>query len=447
MAAEGMKLTSFYAAPVCTPSRAQMMTGCYAKRVSMPNVIFPACPIGHQRQGTHRGRAAQAAGLRHDGHRQMAPGRPAGIPADAARLRPLPRPALLQRHGRRTASRDAQEATARPPLPLVRDERGDRSPGRAGQAHRAATPRKRSSSSRANKDRPFFLYLPHTAVHVPLHPGKAFQGKSANGTYGDWVEEVDWSVGRVLDTLRELKLDERTLVLFTSDNGPWLIKGKEAAWPGRCAAARARPGKAACASRPSPGGRARSPPARSCDAPMSEMDVLPTLVKLAGGDGARRPQDRRQGHLAAAVGPDASSRRTRRCSTSTATGWRPSAPVRGSWPSSRRPKRHARRRQPQAGKHLHAALYNLDTDIGETDRRRRPASRRGRSGCRGTSSRWTGIWAYGFRPRGPGPRQGRAPATAPKARSDRVRLSLSADLPRGSWWRLTMRVSCVLMWV
>jgi membrane-anchored protein YejM (alkaline phosphatase superfamily) len=66
--------------------------------------------------------------------------------------------------------------------------------------------------------------LPHTAVHVPLHPGAAFKGKSANGRYGDWVEEVDWSVGRVLDTLRELKLAERTLVLFTSDNGPWLTQ-------------------------------------------------------------------------------------------------------------------------------------------------------------------------------------------------------------------------------
>ena len=61
---------------------------------------------------------------------------------------------------------------------------------------------------------------------MPLHPGKEFQGKSANGKYGDWVEEVDWSVGRVLATLKELKLDARTLVLFTSDNGPWLTQGK-----------------------------------------------------------------------------------------------------------------------------------------------------------------------------------------------------------------------------
>ncbi len=80
---------------------------------------------------------------------------------------------------------------------------------------------------RANKDKPFFLYLPHTAVHTPIHPGEKFAGKSANGRFGDWVEEVDWSVGRVLDTLRELKLAERTLVVFTSDNGPWLIKGAD----------------------------------------------------------------------------------------------------------------------------------------------------------------------------------------------------------------------------
>jgi hypothetical protein len=80
-----------------------------------------------------------------------------------------------------------------------------------------------------NKDRPFFLYLPHTAVHVPLHPGAGFKGKSANGAYGDWVEEVDWSVGEVLD---------------------------------RCTAAKARPGRAACVSRRSPGGRAGSPPER-----------------------------------------------------------------------------------------------------------------------------------------------------------------------------------------
>ena len=115
---------------------------------------------------------------------------------------------------------------------------------------------------KSNKDRPFFLYLPHTAVHVPLHPGAAFKGKSANGTYGDWVEEVDWSVGRVLDTLGELNLAGRTFVLFTSDNGPWLTQGRTAEPPDRCTAAKARRGKAACASRRLRGGPAVSPPER-----------------------------------------------------------------------------------------------------------------------------------------------------------------------------------------
>jgi len=73
----------------------------------------------------------------------------------------------------------------------------------------------------ANRDRPFFLYLAHTAVHEPLFAGADFQGSSEGGLYGDSTEELDWSVGQVLDKLAELGLDENTLVMFTSDNGPW----------------------------------------------------------------------------------------------------------------------------------------------------------------------------------------------------------------------------------
>jgi arylsulfatase A-like enzyme len=135
-----------------------------------------------------------------------------------------------------------------------------------------------------NRDHPFFLYLAHTAVHVPLHPGAAFKGKSHNGLYGDWVEEADWSVGRVLETLKQLKLDDHTLVLFTSDNGPWLVQGKNGG-----VALPLRGGKATTWE-----GGMREPtiarwpghiPANTtCDAVASEMDVLPTFVKLAGGE-------------------------------------------------------------------------------------------------------------------------------------------------------------------
>lgn len=76
---------------------------------------------------------------------------------------------------------------------------------------------------REHKEEPFFVYLPHSMPHVPLFRSPDFAGKSRRGLYGDVIEGIDWSVGQVLDTLRDLKLDENTLVFFTSDNGPWLI--------------------------------------------------------------------------------------------------------------------------------------------------------------------------------------------------------------------------------
>jgi arylsulfatase A-like enzyme len=183
---------------------------------------------------------------------------------------------------RTTKKENAGDAKPRPPLPLVRDEKVVEAPAKQD----TLTARYTEEAIKfiiANQDHPFFLYLPHSAVHVPLHPGAAFRGKSANGRYGDWVEEVDWSVGRVLDTLRERKLAERTLVLFTSDNGPWLTQGtnggvagplhggKGTTWEGgvREPTIAWWPGKIASHS--------------ACDAPMSEMDVLPTFEKLAGG--------------------------------------------------------------------------------------------------------------------------------------------------------------------
>ncbi len=106
MAKEGMKLTSFYAAPVCTPSRAQLLTGCYAKRVSLPEVILPAVADRAERAtSTPSPRCSRQQGYATHVHRQMARRRPAGVSADPPRLRPLPRPALLERHGRRMGRR------------------------------------------------------------------------------------------------------------------------------------------------------------------------------------------------------------------------------------------------------------------------------------------------------------------------------------------------------
>ncbi|PYJ03610.1 MAG: arylsulfatase [Verrucomicrobia bacterium] len=292
MAAEGMKLTSFYAAPVCTPSRAQMMTGCYAKRVSMPTVIFPACPTGLS------AREATVAGLlKREGYVTMAIGKwhlgdqPEFLPTRRGFDHYLGLPYSNDMGGPTNAPAKPapQKPTSTagrppyPPLPLLRDATVLEAPT----DQNTLTARYTEAAVEfitANKDRPFFLYLPHNAVHTPLHPGAAFKGKSANGTYGDWVEEVDWSVGRVLDTLRSLDLAQRTLVLFTSDNGPWLTQGTNGGVAGPLHGGKGTTWE----------GGVREPtiawwpgkiPAHSvCDAIMSEMDVLPTFVKLAGGN-------------------------------------------------------------------------------------------------------------------------------------------------------------------
>ena len=296
MATEGMKLTSFYAAPVCTPSRAQMMTGCYAKRVSMPLVIFPSCPTGlsakeHTVAGLlkQQGYATMAIGKWHLGDQtEFLPTRRGfdhylGLPYSNDMGGQANAPA------KKTPKKKDGEAAPRPPLPLLRDQKVIEAPADQD----TLTSRYTEEAVKfitANKDRPFFLYLPHTAVHVPLHPGAAFKGKSANGTYGDWVEEVDWSVGRVLDTLRELQLTERTMVLFTSDNGPWLTQGAKGGTAGPLHGGKGTTWEGGVREPTIAWWPGRIPARTVCDAAMSEMDVLPTLVKLAGGE---LPTDRR----------------------------------------------------------------------------------------------------------------------------------------------------------
>ena len=229
LAAEGVRLTSFYGAPCCTPSRAQLMTGCYARRVGLNDgpqawVLLPKDPIGLNREELTLAEVLKAHGYRtacigkwHLG--DQPPFMPTkhgfdeyfGLPYSNDMWPPFnesddPKMVALRKkfnHG---------------PLPLMRGEKvlhavEDQSVLTAQYTDEAI------GFLRRNADRPFFLYMPHTAVHVPLYPGKPFVGKSANGRYGDWVEELDWSVGRLMATLDELGLSDNTLVVFTSDNG------------------------------------------------------------------------------------------------------------------------------------------------------------------------------------------------------------------------------------
>jgi arylsulfatase A len=287
MAREGRKLTCFYAAPVCSPSRASLMTGCYPKRVGIPNVLFPGNAIGiNAGEDTlavllqRRGYATMCIGKWHLGDQpEFLPTRHGfdhylGIPysndmgpaADGARSNldaPLPKK-LDKGH---------------PPIPLLRDEQViERVRGPEQRTLVARYTQEALEFIRGHKQRPFFLYLAHTAVHFPLYPGMDAQGKSQNGLYGDWVEEMDRSVAAVLEAVRELGLGEQTLVIFTSDNGGTPralnlpLRGNKAStleggmrvptiawWPGRI------------------------PAGSATDEVAGMIDVLPTLVKLAGG--------------------------------------------------------------------------------------------------------------------------------------------------------------------
>jgi arylsulfatase len=133
-----------------------------------------------------------------------------------------------------------------------------------------------------NHERPFFFYLAHSMPHVPLHVSDKFKGKSQQGLYGDVIMEIDWSVGEVLKALKQFKLEDNTLVIFTSDNGPWLSYGNHAGSAGAL-----REGKGTCWE----GGTrepcimrwpGRIPSGKTSDAMLMTIDLLPTIAKLVG---------------------------------------------------------------------------------------------------------------------------------------------------------------------
>jgi arylsulfatase len=138
----------------------------------------------------------------------------------------------------------------------------------------------------ANKQSPFFLYMPHTYPHIPLGASKRFRGKSAQGIYGDVVEKLDWSVGEILRTLKENRQEQDTLVIFTSDNGPWYLGS-----PGKLRGRKAttyeggvREPFIACWT-------GRIPKGKVCGGMASLMDVFPTVTKLCGGAMPAKPLD------------------------------------------------------------------------------------------------------------------------------------------------------------
>ncbi len=287
MAAEGMKFTSFYAQPICGPSRAAIMTGCYPIRVAERGNRKNTHPVLHEKEVT-LAEVLNAAGYATGcfGKWDL---------ATHSQRKFIPE--LMPNHqgfdyffGTPTSNDGFVD--------LYRNEKRIEKNADMNNLTRRYTDEAIAFIEK-HRDEPFFVYIPHTMPHTRLGVSKERRGKSLRGLYGDVIEEIDHATGRLIDVIKRLEIAENTIVLFTSDNGPWLIKnqgkqdgsrdadhggsagllrsGKVSTWEGgvRVPAIFWSPDKI--------------PAGRTCKSMASTMDLLPTFASLAG---AKAPTDR-----------------------------------------------------------------------------------------------------------------------------------------------------------
>jgi len=289
MAAEGMKLTQFYvASPVCSPSRAALLTGCYPKRVNMHrHVIFPPNDYGlHTDEMTiadmlkAKGYATGCFGKWHLGHR---PGLlPTDQGFDAYYGVPYSNDMSTYHRPKNTGYKFN--------LPLMRGhEVLEWEPDQRVLTKNCTE--EAVKFIKQNKDKPFFVYLPHAMPHIPIYASKDFEGKSPRGLYGDVIEEIDWSVGEVLKAVEEIGQDDNTLVIFSTDNGPWkpFRENGGSAGPLRGAKGQNWEGgqRVPCIVR-WPG---KVPAGTLCRELTRSIDLLPTLAEFTGGSLSDRKID------------------------------------------------------------------------------------------------------------------------------------------------------------
>ena len=310
MAKEGRRFTSFYvASSVCSPSRAALLTGCYPGRVGVSGVFFP-------NRGSHGlapehftiaellksvGYKALAAGKWHLGDEpkflptnqgfdsfygipysnDMYPAKNMKYADDCLFLEGITPEKIEAAFA--AAPEGRQPGRMRHKVPLMRDEECVEFPlDQTTITRRLADESIRFIEESVKEDKPFFIYLANPMPHVPLFVSPEFEGKSAGGLYGDVIEEIDFNTGRVLDALKANGVDENTLVIFTSDNGPWLIKGEHggSAKPFRDGKGSSYEGgqRVPCVMR----WPARVPAGTECSEVATAMDVMPTLAAITG---------------------------------------------------------------------------------------------------------------------------------------------------------------------
>lgn len=295
MAEEGMRFTSFYAQAVCGPSRAALMTGCYPIRVAEPGNRKNQHTIPHTEEVTlgevlrEAGYATGCIGKWHLGQRQGQGWNPATMPNGQGFDEFFGTPLF---NGFTVFVEDTDFRS-----PLMRN--GDIIEPVVADWNDITRRYTEESLDfiRRHRDGPFFLYLAHNMPHIPLGASEDFRGRTDYGPYGDAIEEIDWSTGKILDELDRLGIDDRTLVIYTSDNGPWIetthgndprrrpfippqhsgttgpLRGyKMLTWDGGL--------RVPCVMR-WPG---HIPAGAVCDEVAATIDVLPTLTAVAGGE-------------------------------------------------------------------------------------------------------------------------------------------------------------------
>ena len=298
MAREGRKFTDFYVTQaVCSASRAGLLTGCYNVRVGILGALGPKSTHGiNSRELTlaelckQRGYATACFGKWHLGHHmeflplQHGFDEYFGIPYSNDMwpyhpgVRHLPMAERLKKW---------------PHLPLIEGNQVI-NPKVTGKDQEQITTQLTERSVRfieKNKDKPFFLYVPHPMVHVPLYVSDKFKGKSKAGLFGDVMMEVDWSVGQILETLRKYKLDKNTLVIFTSDNGPWLSYGDHAGSAGPLREGKGTMFDGGCRESALMWWPGTIPAGSECTTPAMTIDLLPTVAELIGARLPRHPID------------------------------------------------------------------------------------------------------------------------------------------------------------
>ena len=271
MAAEGVRFTQFYSAnPVCSPARAALLTGRYPTRTGVPNVI-----MAPDKTGLSPSETTLAALLKPQGYKTMCIGKwhlghqPQYLPTNRG----------FDEYYGIPYSNDMT------PRPLMHNTEILEEPA----VLETLTPRYTRQALQfieRSKDSPFFLYMPHTFPHIPLAASPRFRGKSPLGLYGDVVEELDWSVGEVLAKLKQTGLDNQTLVMFSSDNGPW-YQGSPGQLRGRKGSTYEGGVREPFLAR-FPG---RIPRGTVCRGIAGTIDIVPTVARLTGAALPKLPVD------------------------------------------------------------------------------------------------------------------------------------------------------------